>query len=530
VFNIVVTTDLTEDSLQLLRKAEDVTLNVLPPSSHNLRDALKPAHALIARDDIFLDAETLEHAPNLKIIANPSASLSGVDIEAATARGVIVMNTPGASAVAASELTMTLMLALSRRLVDAHNSMRSGYWLLDRRRQVGVQLHNKTLGLIGLGRVGSVVAQRALAFGMTVIAFDPYVSEDTIGDQRVQLLGLRELLGRSDFVSIHVPETRETRGLIDRERIEQIKPGARLINTSYGGVMDEHAVAEALESGHLGGVAIDVYADEPPYNSPLVGQANVVHTPHIGDNTVEATQDLSQQVVHQLLDALREKDYRNVVNMPLLPGMDYETLRPYMHLAECMGLIQHALARNPVKRVALELIGDDVSGLTKPVMVALLKGLLTPILGETVSFINAPLLASERGIQVGQVKGMGVTDYANTITCQVTLEDGEETVMSGTLLDRREPHIMQINEYRMNFVPQGKLLLLGSYDQPGVIGKVGTLMAQNNVNIGSWHTGRAEPGGQTLTVLNLDTAIPDPVLEALRQQDFVRHAHQVEIE
>jgi D-3-phosphoglycerate dehydrogenase / 2-oxoglutarate reductase len=529
VFNIVVATDLTEESLALLHDATDIALTVVPPSSHNLRDALKDAHAIIARDDLFLDSELLDHAPQLKIIAKPTASLSGVDIDTATARGVIVMNTPGASAIAAAEHAMTLMLALSRRLVEAHNSMRSGYWLLDRKRQAGTQLQSKTLGIIGLGRVGRVVAQRALAFGMNVIAFDPYVSEDNIGDQRVQLLGLRELLSLSDFVSIHVPETRETRGLLDRDRITQIKPGARLINTAYGGVWDEAAIAEALESGQLSGIATDVYVEEPPYNSPLIGINNVVHTPHIGDNTLEATQDLSLQVVQQLLDALHDVDYRNVVNMPLLPGMDYETVRPYMLLAERMGLIQHALSRHPVKRVAVELVGDDVSGLIKPVMVALLKGLLTPVLGETVSYINAPLLASERNIQVGQVKGVGVTDYANVITCKITLEDEEEMIISGTLLDRREPHIMQINEYRMNFVPKGKLLLMGSYDQPGVIGKVGTLMAQNNVNIASWHTGRAQPGGQTLTVLNLDAPIPDDVMEALLQQDFIRHAHQVEI-
>ncbi|MFW5709677.1 MAG: phosphoglycerate dehydrogenase, partial [Chloroflexota bacterium] len=522
-FHILVATDLTDESLTLLHDAADITLKTSAPSAQALRSSIKNAHAVICRDDIFIDAELLSHAPDLRVIGHPSAGLGGVDIETATARGVLVMNTPGVSAIAAAEHTVALMLALSRRLVEAHNSMKAGYWLLDRRQQAGNQLNGKVLGLIGMGRVGRLVAQTALAFDMTVLAFDPYLSEDQVGDQRVQLLGLRELLSRSDYVSIHVPETRETRNLMSSDRIQQMKPGARLINTAFGAAIDEEAAADALKSGHLSGIAVDVYTDEPPYNSPLVGLDGVIHTPHIGDNTVEAKQDLSIQIVKQVVDALRDIDYRNVVNMPLLPGVHYDAIRPYLVLAERIGLLLHTLARYPVRRVAVELRGEEVSGLVKPVTVAILKGILTPILGDTVSYINAPLLANERGIQVSQVKGLPIGDYANLVSCKVTLEDGEEIVMSGTLLDHREPHIMQINEYRMNFVPQGNLLLMGSYDQPGVIGKVGTLMANNDVNIASWHTGRAQPGGQTLTVLTLDGPPPEAVMTELLQQDFVRH-------
>jgi D-3-phosphoglycerate dehydrogenase len=436
------------------------------------------------------------------------------------------MNTPGTSAIAAGEHTLTLMLALSRKLVVSHNSLKEGWWLLDRRHQAGTQLYGKTLGIVGLGRVGRVVAQRCLAFGMTVLACDPYLSEDQVGDERILLVGMKELLQRSDFVTIHVPSTRETQGLFNEALIQQMKPGARLINTSFGRVWDEAAVAKALKDGHLAGVAVDVYNEEPPYNSPLVGKENVIHTPHVAENTIEATQDLSIQIVQQVLDALRGVDYRNAVNMPFIPGVDFEAIRPYLTLSERMGTLLHLLSRNPVRRVAVELRGEEVSGLVKPVTVALLKGLLIPILGDKVSYINAPLLAVERGMQVTQTKGLKTGDYANLVSCQVTLEDGEEIIMAGTLLDHKEPHIIQINEYRMNFVPEGHLLIMGSYDQPGVIGKVGTLMATNNVNIASWQTGRAQPGGNTLTVLTLDLPIPDSVFEELLRQDFVRHAHR----
>jgi D-3-phosphoglycerate dehydrogenase len=233
--------------------------------------------------------------------------------------------------------------------------------------------------------------------------------------------------------------------------------------------------------------------------------------------------------VRQVLDALHGVDYRNVVNMPFMPGLDFETARPYMALAERMGTLIHALARTPIRRIAVEYRGDEMTGLVKPLTVALLKGVLAPVLGESVNYINAPVIASERGIQITQAKGLKTYDYATLVSCQVTLEDGEDMIMAGTLLDRREPHIVQINDYKMNFVPQGYLVIMGSFDMPGVIGKVGTLMATNGVNIASWQTGRATPGGHTLTVLTLDEPLPDPVMNELRQQDFVRHAHQVQV-
>ncbi len=527
--HILIATTLTDDSLRLLHEAEGMIVQVVPPSLHSLREALPAAHALIARDDVPVDRALLDCAPGLKIIGRVGAGLSGIDIEAATERGIIVMHTPGTSAIAAGEHALTLMLALSRRLTAAHDSLKEGGWLLDRKQQAGIQLYGKTIGIIGLGRVGQIVAQRCLAFGMTVLAYDPYITEDQLSDERILLVGRRELLRRSDFVTLHVAATHETRGMFGEDMIRHMKPGARLLNTAHGSVWDENAVAQALKDGHLAGVAVDVYAEEPPYNSPLIGLDHVIHTPHIGDNTLEATQDLSTQIVQQVIDALRGTDYRNVVNLPFITGVNYETSRPYMRLAECMGAVLHTLARHPIRRVGVEYRGEEVAGLVKPLTVGLLKGILAPVVGEKVNYINAPVLAAERGIQLMQTKGLKTAEYTNLVSCQVTLEDGEEIIMSGTLLDHREPHIVQINEYRMNFVPEGHLLIMGSYDQPGVIGRVGTLLASNQINIGSWQTGRAQPGGHTLTVLTLDQPMPEAVLGELRQQEFIRHAHQVAI-
>jgi D-3-phosphoglycerate dehydrogenase len=526
---ILIATDLTDDALSILNGASDIAVQRVPPTPAAIKPALKDAHAIIARDDVQLDAALLADAPHLRVIGRVGTSLSGIDIDAATERGIVVMHTPGANAVAAGEHTFTLMLALCRRVVAAHNSLRDGFWLLDRKRQAGTQLQGKTLGVIGLGRVGSLVAARALAFGMTVIASDPYLPDDALIDERIALVTLRELLARADIVTLHVPATPATRNLISADALASMKAGARLINTAHGSIVDEAALAAAIKMGRIAGAAVDVFREEPPYNSPLIGLENVIHTPHIGDNTVEAAQDLSIQIARQVIDALRGDDYRNVVNLPFIAGTDFESARPAMQLAERMGAILHALARNPVRRVAVEYRGEEVAGMVKPLTVALLKGILAPSVGEIVNYVNAPVVASERGIQVAQTKGLKTGDFATLVSVQVTLSDGESILMAGTLMDRREPHIVQINDYRLNFVPRGDLLIMGSYDQPGVIGKTGTLLADYGVNIATWQTGRAERGGHTLTVLTLDEPLRDDVFADLTAQPFVRHAHQVRV-
>ena len=526
---VVVATDLTPESVKLLESCGEFSVNCVPPKTASVRAALQNATAIITRSDFKLDAPLLEQAPKLRLIARMSAGLTGIDIDCASERGILVMNTPGVSAVSAAEHTLTLMLALNRNLPAVHESLREGWWLFDRGQQVGVQLHGKTIGIVGLGRVGQRVARLCLALGMTVLACDPYISEEQVNEARIGLVSLSELLGASDYVSMHVPATKETTDFFDADTLRQMKRGARFINTAHGGVIKEALLAEALLDGHLDGVALDVWNEEPPFNSPLIGMDKVIHTPHIGDNTAEARQDLSLQIVKQVVDALRDRDYRNVVNMPLLPGVSYEQIRPYMQLAESIGALLHVLARSPLRRIAIEIIGEDMNGLIKPMTVGILKGLLRPILGENVSAVNAPLRAAERGWQITQAKGIKISEYRNIITCQITLEDGEEISIAGALLDRQKPYILQINDYRIHFEPRGHLLIMGSYDQPGVIGRVGTLMAKNGINIASWHTGRAAPGGNTLTVLNFDEALPAPVMAALREQDFIRHVHQLHI-
>lgn len=522
---ILVAAPLTPEALDLLKANADTEVISVAPRLADVRQHISRATALIVRDDVPVDRTLIEAGKQLKIIGRAGVGLAGIDVEAATARGVIVMNTPGANAITTGEFTFALMLALSRQIIPAHLEVADGKW--ERQSHLGLELYDKCLGLVGLGRVGRCVAERALAFGMEVLAYDPYVAESQLDDLRVKLVGLDELLARADFISLHCAVTPETIHLIDAEALAQVKPGVRIINVAHGSVVDETALADAIRAGHVAGAALDVFDEEPPRQTPLIGLPGVLHTPHMGDSTIEAQEDLSLQIVQQVLDALHGTDYRNAVNMPFMPGRGFEAMSPYLRLAERIGALQHYLARGRIRRVAVEYKGDEINGMVKPLTVALLKGILEPVLGDSVNYINAPLLAMERGVHVTQTKGLDVADYTNLVSCQVHWEGGGQLVISGALFNRREPRILQIDTYRTDFVPEGVLLVFGSYDVPGVIGRVGTLMATHGVNIAAWRTGRMSKGGQTLTVLTLDSPIPDDVLQEFRKQDFVRHATQL---
>jgi D-3-phosphoglycerate dehydrogenase len=524
-YTILIATTLTDEALAFLRDAKDVELIQCDADAKLVASQIAQADALIIRDDVEVDAKLLDAASRLKVIGRAGVGLAGIDVEAATAGGVIVMNTPGANSIAAGEYTFALMLALCRNMIPAHNDLTKGDW--SRNGHLGVELYGKTLGLIGLGRVGRRVAERAVAFGMQVLAYDPYVAETQVNDLRVKLIGLDEVLSESDVISLHCAVTPETYHIIDAETLDQCKQGVYIINAAHGSMIDEHALATALQSGRVAAAAVDVFMQEPPQNSPLIGLPNVVHTPHMGDATLEAQRDLSSQIVKQVYDALRGVDYRNAVNMPFMPGRDFEAMAPYLRLAERIGALQHYLARGRIRRVAVEYKGDELTGLVKPLTVALLKGMLNPVLGDSVNYINAPLVAMERGIHVTQTKGLDVVDYTNLVSCQVHWEGGGELVISGALFNRTEPRIVQIDTYPIDVVPEGVMLVFGSYDVPGVIGKVGTIMSEHGINIANWRTGRAQRGGNTLTVLTLDQALPESLLEEFRKQEFTRHATQL---
>ncbi len=514
MFHILVVDEILPEGMSLLRAATDAQVDDARVSRTELEARIGTYDAVITRSQTPVDAALLALAAKLKVVARAGLSLDNIDIEAATDRGVMVMHTPEAYSLSAAEHTLALMLALCRQVPAADAAMRRGEWA--RERFTGAQLHGKTLGLVGLGRVGRLVAARAQAFGMAVLAYDPYTTDEAaVRRLGVTLATLDEVLAQADFVSLHAELTPETTHLIGRAELAQMKPGARLINCARGALVDEAALAEALRTGRLAGAALDVFTQEPPADDGLSTLPNVVLTPHIGASTTETQREASAQIARQVLGALRGTDYTNVVNLPFAVNADFTRARPYLELAERIGALQSQMAEGLVQQVEVEVKGAEMNGLVKAVAVALLKGLLSHRLPGTVNYVNAPVLAGQHGVTIAQARGLETADYANLISCRVRWPGGQRTI-AGTLFGGAESRIVQLDQFRMDARPQGQVLIMHSRDVPGVIGIVGTLLYHYGVNIAEWRLGRDTPGGTALSFINLDSVVPPESLVALR--------------
>jgi D-3-phosphoglycerate dehydrogenase len=513
MFHILLADEILPDGLAVLQAAGDVTVDDLRLSHANLRERLPGYDALIVRSGTPVDRDLITSGPRLRVIGRAGLSCDNIDLAAATERGIMVMNTPEAYSLAAAEHTLALILALARQLPAADAAVRRGEW--QRERYLGVQLHGKVLGLVGLGRVGRLVAARARAFGMRVLIYDPYAGEAEAQSLGVTLATFDELLAQADFLSLHTSLTPETRRLLGPAEFSRVKPGLRLANCAQADLIDEAALYAALVDGRVAGAALDVFADEPPTGSPLLQLPNVVVTPHLGASTLEAQREVSVQIARQVLDALRGLEYRNVVNLPFVPGPDFARARPYLRLAEQLGALQSQLAGEYLQTVEIEVRGEEAAPLVKAVAVAVLKGLLASRLSETVNYINAPLLAAQHNLNVTQARGLAASDYANQISCRVHW-DGGQRLVAGTLFGGAESRVTQLDGFRTDAQPQGHVLVMQSRDVPGVIGIVGTLLFQFNVNIAEWRLGRDHPGGTALSFINLDSPIQPAGLTALR--------------
>jgi D-3-phosphoglycerate dehydrogenase len=525
-FRVLVTDELSPQAMECLDAAADVSYDVVKrPAKDKLIEIIPQYDALLVRSSGRIDADVLAAATRLKVVGRAGAGVDNIDVEAASLRGVMVMNTPGANTIATAEHTMTLMLALCRHIPQADASLRAGQW--ERSRFLGVQLYQKVLGIVGLGRVGQQVARRAQGFEMSVIAFDPHISDEVAHELKVELVGLDDLLTRSDFISLNAALTAESRGLIGAANIARMKPGVRIINCARGALLDENALYDALVAGHVAGAALDVFGEEPlSADSKLRTLANVVLTPHLAASTIEAQRDVGTKIVDQVLAALRGESYHNAVNVPVADPSVFRQLKPYLALAERLGSLQMQLADGPLKRVELELHGDDIADHSRPLTVALLKGLLDPITDAPVNYINAPLLARQRGITVSQTSGLARANYANLLSCRVAW-DGGEHMIAGSLLGHELPRVVQVDDFVIDAQPEGTILVLESVDVPGVIGRVGTLLGGHNINIAEWRLGRIAPGHQVLSFINLDGEATPEVLTELAGLAGVVRVRQV---
>jgi D-3-phosphoglycerate dehydrogenase / 2-oxoglutarate reductase len=514
---ILIAEPLAETGVELLRRQHQVDARS-GMTRAELLAAVADADALVVRSSTQVDAEVLEAGRNLKVVGRAGIGLDNVDVATATRLGIMVVNAPQSNVISAAEHTIALILSQARNITRADAALREGRW--ERSRFQGTELYGKTLGVIGLGRVGTLVAQRMLAFGMRLVAYDPYVSRERAAQLGVELGSLAEVLAAADIVTIHLPKTTDTVGLIGERELAAMKPGARLVNTARGALVDEQALAKAIESGHLAGAALDVFADEPTTSSPLFTQDNVVVTPHLGASTAEAQDKAGVTIAEQLLLALSGQFVPNAVNVDA--GAVPDALRPFVPLVEKLGRLYCALASGgpsgraaPVGggRLSLEYVGGLAEHDTRVLTIAALKGLFTPVVSEPVTFVNAPLLASERGIEVVETKSRSSKDWVNLVTMSGEGARGPVSVAGTTVGARDAERLVEINGIPVDLAPADYLAFLFYEDRPGVIGKVGTILGQAGVNIASMQVGRRRQGGEALMALTVDSVIPPGVLD-----------------
>lgn len=515
---ILVSDPLAEDGLKILQNERDFKVDVKTKlTPEELKKVIRDYDAIVIRSSTKLTKDVIE-ASNLKVIGRAGVGLDNVDLEAATKKGIIVLNAPAGNTISTAEHAMSLMMALSRNITQANRSLKEGQW--ERNKFTGVELYGKTLGIIGLGRIGAEVAARALAFKMNVVAHDPFLSVDVAKKLKVELVELEELLKTSDYITIHTPITDETKGMIGDKEFKIMKYGVRIINAARGGIIDEEALLRALESGKVAGAALDVFAKEPPEENPLLKVDNVVVTPHLGASTEEAQVNVSIDIAETVRDALLDKGLRNAVNMPNLGPEESKTLRPYINLAEKIGLMQAQLTKGHIKEVSIRYIGDVTELKLEPVTAALIKGILTPILQETVNYVNAPFIAKERGMNIVESKATDIEDFASLIWVRVK-SDKEANAIAGTIFIKRDPRIVKINDFYVEAMPAGCMLVIYNRDVPGIIGEIGTILGRNRINISAMSFGREKPGESAITVLNVDSEVPRDVLEEIKKADNI---------
>lgn len=510
---ILVSDNLSKQGVEILQKAGlTVDVKTKMPKEELLRE-IKQYDGLIVRSGTKVTADVLAAAPNLRIIGRAGSGLDNVDLAAATKRGIVVMNTPGGNTVTTAEHTFAMIFALARKIPQATASMKAGRW--DKEKFMGVELYNKTLGIVGMGQIGSHLAKLAQGAMMQVIAYDPYLAEERARKMGVEIMGLPELFRRADVITVHTPLTAETQNLINRATIATMKEGVRLINCARGGIIHEQDLYDALKSGRVAGAAFDVFDEEPvKRDHPLVGLDNFICTPHIGASTTEAQENVAIAIAEQMVDYLTRGIARGAVNIPSVPAELLPRLQPYITLAEKLGLLHAQLHEGGIERVTVEYKGEVAGVNVAPLTIAVLKGLLTPILEETINYVNAPVVARERGIEVKEVKSSDAGDFTSLVTIQV--DAGKQTSrIAGALYGRRDPRIVQLDTFRVEIVPEGHMLFILNADRPGVIGEVGQVLGAHDINIARMQCAREERGGQALLIVGVDAPLPADVLRAI---------------
>ncbi|MGE5552592.1 MAG: phosphoglycerate dehydrogenase [Betaproteobacteria bacterium] len=493
--------------------------------AEQLKQIIGEYDALIVRSQTKVTADLIGAAERLKVIGRAGVGVDNVDVPAATARGIVVLNAPEGNTISTAEHTWALLMAVARLVPQACAALKSGKW--DRKSFVGVELSGKTLGVVGLGRVGGQVAKRALAFGMRVLAYDPYLSAERAEKAGVEVATIDQIIQEADFITVHTPLTPETRHLFGEAEFARMKPGVRIVNCARGGICDERALLAALESGKVAGAGLDVFEEEPPADFTLINHPRVVATPHLGASTVEAQENVAIDVAVEVAHLLRGEPFKNAVNLPALPPEAAAQVRPYLGLCEQIGRFAGQLVQGRIKRVELSYQGALAELPSAPLTASAMKGLLDVILSEAVNAVNALYLAKERGIKVAEVKE-SEDGYANLFRLTVETDAGATSV-AGSLFGTAEPRLVEIDGYHLDVPLNGHFLVTRHHDRPGMIGRVGTILGQAGVNIASMQVGRQQAGGEAVMVLAVDEPVPPLALTEISRVPGVAAARLVSL-
>jgi len=525
---ILVSDPLAKEGIELLKTDSDFAVDVKTGMKpEELAGIIGDYDGLLVRSETKATKDILAVAKKLKIIGRAGTGVDNIDVKEASKKGIVVMNVPGGNTVSAAEHTVSMLLALSRNIPQANASLKKCEW--KKKDFVGVEIFGKTVGILGFGKIGVEVAKRLLGFGVKIVVYDPFVSKERAAQLGVEIVSLDELFMKSDYITIHTPKTDSTKNIINAETIKKMKDGVRIINCARGGLIDEKALAEALKSGKIKGAALDVFEKEPLCESPFFEINSVIMTPHLGASTVEAQTNVSVEIVKQMIQYFKTGVIINAVNFPYIAPETLEKIQPYVTLAEKLGLFVSQIAEGGVKSVHIEYAGILTKYDTAPATISAVKGILSKIVdNEMVNYVNASFMANERGIKVSETKSAREMEFTNLISVIVDTDSGSSSV-AGTVFGKSELRIVKINEYYLDVEPTGDILVFSNTDKPGVIGKIGTILGEHGINIASMEVGRKTAGEDALTVINVDNAVGEEVIEIIKKQQVIKNVKMVKL-
>lgn len=526
---ILVSDKLGQKGIDVLAQEKDIQYDVKTGMDpEELKKVIGEYDGIIIRSGTKLTKDILECAGRLKAIGRAGVGVDNVDLEAASQKGIIVMNTPGGNTISTCEHSIAMLLSMSRNIPQANASLKNKEW--KRSSFMGKEVYGKTLGIIGFGRIGKEVAKRMIAFGMKIVVYDPYISPESAPSVEAEFVTLDQLCKKADYITLHIPKTADTKYLLNKDAFSKMKDGVRIINCARGGIVKEEDLYEAIKNGKVKGAALDVFENEPPHDSPLLTLDNVVCVPHLGASTEEAQENVGIAVAEQVIDALLGRGIRNSVNMPSFDLETMNALKPWINLAERLGgFASQIIGPESISEITIRYSGEVTDFQLTPMTLAIVKGVLAPFVeGEEINYVNAPVIAKQRGIEIVESKSSQLADFANAIAIDIKAKKVGVSVI-GTLFGNNVPRVFRVNEYCVDTYLTGTMLFIHNQDKPGFVGEIGTILGENNVNIAEMSLGRTKEGDAAITIINTDQDIDDSVLEAIKKLNKIIDAKIIKL-